>query len=58
MNDRSWIKETTACTDIPFQTYRCCCHITLPWLCKYPWEEDSMKEPMTVSVDKCLVNGL
>ena len=55
MNDRSWIKETTACADIPFQTYECCYHITLPWLCKYPWEDDSMKEPMTVSIDKCLL---
>lgn len=55
MNDKSWIKNTSACADIPFQTYECCYHITLPWLCKYPWEDDSMKEPMTVSIDKCLL---
>ena len=55
MNDKSWIKEVVPCTDIPSQTYECCYHITLPWLCKYPWEDDSMKEPMTVSVDKCLL---
>lgn len=55
MNDKSWIKNVRACADIPFQTYECCYHITLPWLCKYPWEDDSMKEPMTVSIDKCLL---
>lgn len=55
MNDKSWIKDIVPCADIPFQTYECCYHITLPWLCKYPWEDDSMKEPMTVSIDKCLL---
>lgn len=55
MNDKSWIKEGTPCKDIPFQTYECCYHVTLPWLCKYPWEDDSMKEAMTVSIDKCLL---
>lgn len=55
MNNKSWIKDTVACTNIPFQTYECCYHITLPWLCKFPWEDDSMKEPMTVSIDKCLL---
>ena len=55
MNDRSWLKKETACADIPFQTYECCYHITLPWKCKFPWEDDSEKEPMTVSIDKCLL---
>ena len=55
MNDKSWIKNNVPCADIPFQTYECCYHITLPWLCKYHWEDDSMKEPMTVSIDKCLL---
>ena len=55
MNDRNWIKNVTACVDIPFQTYECCYHITLPWLCKYPWEDDSKKEMKLVSIDKCLL---
>lgn len=55
MNDKSWIKNTSACADIPFQTYECCYHITLPWLCKFPWEDDNMKTFKTVSIDKCLL---
>ena len=55
MNDKNWIKDGVPCADVPFQTYECCYHITLPWLCKYSWEDDSMKEPMTVSIDKCLL---
>ena len=55
MNDKSWIKDVSACVDVPFQTYECCYHITVPWLCKFPWEEDSMKKPKTVSIDKCLL---
>lgn len=55
MNDKNWIKDNVPCADVPFQTYECCYHITLPWLCKYPWEDDDMKEPMTVSIDKCLL---
>ena len=54
MNDKSWMKNIS-CADIPFQTYECCYHITLPWLCKHPWEDDSKKEPMTVTIDKCLL---
>ena len=55
MNDRNWLKKVTPCADIPFQTYECCYHITLPWKCKFPWEDDSEKEPLTVSIDKCLL---
>ena len=55
MNDKSWIKNASACADIPFQTYECCYHITLPWLCKFPWEDDSMKTSKMVSIDKCLL---
>lgn len=55
MNDKNWIKDVVPCTDIPFQTYKCCYHITLPWLCKFPWEDDSMKERKIVSIDKCLL---
>lgn len=54
MNDKSWIKNIT-CMDVPFQTYECCYHITLPWKCKHPWEDDSKKEPMIVTIDKCLL---
>lgn len=49
MNNKSWIKDSIMCSDIPFQTYECCYHIMLPWLC------DNMKKPMTVSIDKCLL---
>lgn len=54
MDDKSWLKDI-ACSNTQFQTYECYYHITLPWLCKYPWEDDSMKEPTTVSIDKCLL---
>lgn len=55
MNDGSWLRNVGACADVPFQTYECCYHIMLPWLCKYHLEDDSMKESMTVSIDKCLL---
>lgn len=55
MNNQNWIKNTSACADVPFQTYECCYHIALPWLCKFPWEDDSVKTSKTVSIDKCLL---
>ena len=55
MNDKSWIKNVMPCADVPFQTYECCYHITLPWKCKFPWEDDSEKKVKTVSIDKCLL---
>lgn len=55
MNDRSWLKEETACADIPFQTYECSYKIYVPWKCKFAWEDDSKKEPMLVCIDKCLL---
>jgi hypothetical protein len=55
MNDRSWLKETTACADIPFQTYECSYKIYPPWKCKFDWEDDSKKEPVLVCIDKCLL---
>ncbi len=55
MNDKSWIKNCSACSDVSFQTYECCYHIYLPWRCKYPWENDEDKKPKVVSIDKCLL---
>lgn len=55
MNDRNWLKETTACADIPFQTYECSYKIYLPWECKFDWEDDNEKEPALVCIDKCLL---
>lgn len=43
------------CKDVPFQTYQCCYHIYLPWLTKFPWEDDSARQPQLVSIDKCLL---
>lgn len=55
MNDKSWLKETTTCADISFQTCECSYKIYLPWKCKFDWEDDSGKEPTLVCIDKCLL---
>lgn len=55
MNDKSWIKNCSACSDVSFQTYECCYHIYLPWRCKCPWENDEDKKPKVVAIDKCLL---
>lgn len=43
------------CSDIDFQSYKCCYHIYLPWLTKFSWEDDSQLTPKLVSIDKCLL---
>ena len=55
MNDKNWIKDIVPCADIPSQTYECCYHIMLPWLCRYPCGERQYAEATTVSIDKCLL---
>ena len=55
MNDKSWINNCSACSDIPFQTYKCCYHICLPWRCKYSCGKNEDKDPKMVSIDKCLL---
>ena len=46
------------CKDVEFQSYSCAYHIYLPWMCKFPWEDDSKLEPKLVSIDKCLLQEI
>jgi len=46
------------CSDIRFGTYSCAYNITLPYLVKYEWEDDTRLQPMTVSIDKCLLREI
>ena len=43
------------CNDVKFGTYECSYKIMLPYLCKFPWEDDSKLQSKTVSIDKCLL---
>ena len=43
------------CNDVKFGTYECSYSIMLPYLCKFPWEDDSKLQSKTVPIDKCLL---
>lgn len=43
------------CKDVKIQTYECCYSIKLPYLCKFPWEDESCYKEKYISVDKCLL---
>lgn len=43
------------CKDIKFGTGECAYAIYLPWEVKFDWEDESKREPMCVSIDKCLL---
>lgn len=55
MNDKSWMRDIATCSEVPFQTYKCCYYIYLPWKCKYSWEDNSEKKGMLIAIDKCLL---
>lgn len=43
------------CDDIRIQSYECTYTIRLPYLCKFPWEDDSCYSEKYVDIDKCLL---
>ncbi len=43
------------CGDIGFGTYDCAYNIMLPWLTKFPWEDESERRGKYVAIDKCLL---
>lgn len=43
------------CKEIGFGTYDCAYNIMLPWLTKFPWEDDTKLAPKYVAIDKCLL---
>ena len=51
-------KTVMNCSDIKAGSYDCSYNITLPYLCKFPWEDDSKLQSKTVPIDKCLLSEI